>query len=70
MTGWFTISQSLKLYVPQDSHSYNTLHTSDNQITPLETKTWLNKTKLRPLKTYLLLLNSSSFLFVRQKRQT
>lgn len=44
MTGWFTISQCLKLYVPQDSHSYNTLHTAHNQITPLETEMWISKT--------------------------
>lgn len=44
MTGWFTISQNLKLYVLQDSHSYNTLHTSDSQITSLETEMWISKT--------------------------
>lgn len=44
MTGWFTISQNLKLYVLQDSHSYNTLHTSDSQVTSLETEMWISKT--------------------------
>lgn len=71
MTGWFTISQSLKLFVPQDSHSYNTLHTSDSQITCLETETGINQTNTEALKMYVLLPNSSSnSLLARQRKQT